>query len=158
MAGSVNKVIILGTIGRDPETRSFNNGGRVVNLSVATSESWRDKSSGERKERVEWHRVSILNDTLGEIVEKYAKKGDKIYIEGQVSTRKWTDKDNQERFSTEIVVKGFQGVVNLIGRIERHSNSGGNSNETRTRASNQSGGDDGHGGGVGSELDDEIPF
>jgi single-strand DNA-binding protein len=155
MAGSVNKVIVLGNLGQDPETRIFQNGGSVTNLSVATSESWKDKSSGERKERTEWHRVSILNDTLGEIVTKYARKGDKIYIEGQLQTRKYTDNAGVERFSTEIVVKGFNSTVQLLG--ERRSN--GNSSTDR-----QNGRDDEYqppqprSRPAGNDLDDEIPF
>src|SRR5687767_4920968 len=104
MAGSVNKVILVGNLGRDPEVRNMPSGGMVVYMSVATSENWRDKASGERKERTEWHRVVIFNDKLGEIAQKYLRKGSKVYLEGQVATRKWTDKDNQERYTTEIVV------------------------------------------------------
>lgn len=154
MAGSVNKCIILGVLGKDPESRSFQNGGGVVNLSVATSESWKDKQSGERKEVTEWHRVSIFNDVLGEIVQKYAKKGDKIYIEGQVQTRKWVDQSGAEKYSTEIVVKGFQGVVNLIGRVERHDNGDG---ATRSSSRQQSRSEPQARGG-NADLDDEIPF
>jgi single-strand DNA-binding protein len=154
MAGSVNKCIILGTLGKDPESRSFSNGGGVVNLSVATSESWKDKQSGERKEVTEWHRVSIFNDVLGEIVSKYAKKGDKIYIEGQVQTRKWVDQSGVEKYSTEIVVKGFQGVVNLIGRTERHDQQSGNARQSSKREPDNDYGPR----GVSSDLDDEIPF
>jgi single-strand DNA-binding protein len=156
MAGSVNKVIILGVLGKDPESRSFANGGGVVNLSVATSESWKDKQSGERKEKTEWHRVGIFNDVLGEIVQKYAKKGDKIYIEGQIQTRKWVDNAGNDQYSTEIIVKGFQGVVNLIGRTERRDGQSGNGN-ARTASKREPESDYGP-RGVSPDLDDEIPF
>src|SRR5688500_17958909 len=113
MAGSVNKVIIVGNVGKDPEVRTFQNGGRVCNFSVATSESWKDKASGEKKERTEWHRVSILNDALVGIAEKYLKKGSKVYLEGQLETRKYTDKDCAERYTTEIVLRPYHGEIVL---------------------------------------------
>jgi single-strand DNA-binding protein len=114
MAGSVNKVILIGNLGRDPEIRSFSNGGRVANLAVATSESWRDKQSGERKEKTEWHRVAIFNDRLVEIAEKYLRKGSKVYLEGQLETRKWTDQSGQERYTTEVVLKQFRGELTML--------------------------------------------
>ena len=114
MAGSVNKVILIGNLGRDPEIRSMQDGNRVANLAVATSESWRDKMSGERKERTEWHRVVIFNERLAEIAEKYLKKGAKIYVEGALQTRKWTDNSGQERYTTEIVLQRFRGELTML--------------------------------------------
>lgn len=114
MAGSVNKVILVGNIGKDPEVRSFPNGGRVANFSIATSESWKDKASGERKERIEWHRVSIINDALVGIAEKYMKKGSKVYIEGQLETRKY-EKDGRDVYTTEVVLRPFNGVLVMLG-------------------------------------------
>src|SRR5271154_5866182 len=114
MAGSVNKVIIVGNLGKDPEIRTFQTGGRVASFSIATSENWKDKATGEKKERTEWHRVSVLNDKLVEIVERYIKKGSKVYIEGQLETRKWTDKDGQEKYSTEVVLRPFRGEITML--------------------------------------------
>jgi single-strand DNA-binding protein len=150
MAGSVNKVILVGNLGKDPEVRRMTSGDPVVNLSVATSESWRDKASGERKEKTEWHRVVIFNKNLAEVAEKYLKKGAKVYVEGQLQTRKWTDKDGAEKYSTEVVLQNFRGELTMLdGR-----NGGGEGA--------------GVGGGRGAseapasfqrdELDDEIPF
>lgn len=114
MAGSVNKVILIGNLGRDPELRSTQDGTRIANLAVATSESWRDRVSGERKERTEWHRVVIFNERLAEIAEKYLKKGSKVYVEGALQTRKWTDQGGQERYSTEIVLQRFRGELTML--------------------------------------------
>jgi single-strand DNA-binding protein len=114
MAGSVNKVILIGNLGRDPELRSTQDGTRIANLAVATSESWRDRVSGERKERTEWHRVVIFNDRLAEIAEKYLRKGSKVYVEGALQTRKWTDQGGQERFSTEVVLTRFRGELTML--------------------------------------------
>lgn len=114
MAGSVNKVIIVGNVGKDPEVRSFQNGGRVANFSVATSENWKDKATGEKKERTEWHRISILNDNLVGVVESYVKKGSKVYIEGQLETRKYTDKDGSEKYTTEVVLRPYRGELTLL--------------------------------------------
>ena len=114
MAGSVNKVIIIGNLGRDPEIRTFQNGGRVANLSVATSESWRDRASGERKEKTEWHRVVIFNEKLVEVVEKYLRKGAKVYLEGQLETRKWTDQSGAEKYTTEVVLRPFRGELTML--------------------------------------------
>ncbi len=125
MAGSVNKVIIVGNLGRDPEVRAFPNGGKVVNLNIATSETWRDKASGERKERTEWHRVSILNEPLGKIAEQYLKKGSKVYIEGQLETRKWTDQSGAEKFSTEVVLRPYRGELTLLDGREGGGQGGG---------------------------------
>ena len=115
MAGSVNKVILVGNLGRDPEIRSMPNGDRIANLSIATSETWRDKSSGERKEKTEWHRVVIFNDNIVKVVENYLKKGSTVYIEGALQTRKWTDQQGVEKYSTEIVVSRFKGELTLLG-------------------------------------------
>src|ERR1700740_3840031 len=114
MAGSVNKVILIGNLGRDPDVRRMTSGEPVVNLSIATSESWRDKMSGERKERTEWHRVVIFNDRLAEFAEKYLKKGRKVYVEGALQTRKWTDNSGQERYTTEIVLQRFRGELTML--------------------------------------------
>ena len=114
MAGSVNKVIIMGNLGKDPEIRNFPNGGRVCNFSVATSESWRDKNSGEKQERTQWHNISILSDPLVNIAERYLKKGSKVYLEGQLETRKWQDNSGSDRYSTEIVLRPYKGEITLI--------------------------------------------
>jgi single-strand DNA-binding protein len=119
MTGSLNKVELIGNLGKDPEIRSFQNGGRAAHLTVATNETWKDKTTGERKERTEWHRVSIMIDGLVTVAEKYLKKGSKVYIEGKLETRKWTDKDGQERYSTEVVLRGYHGVlINLDSKDE----------------------------------------
>jgi single-strand DNA-binding protein len=114
MAGSVNKVILIGNLGKDPESRSLGDGSKVVNLRIATSETWRDKMSGERKERTEWHQVVIFNENLAKVAENYCRKGSKVYIEGQLQTRKWTDKDGQERYSTEVVLQRYRGELTLL--------------------------------------------
>ena len=114
MSGSVNKVIIVGNLGRDPEVRSFQNGGKIANLRIATSETWRDKASGERKERTEWHAVSIINEALVRIAEQYLRKGSKVYIEGQLETRKWQDQSGADRYSTEIVLRPYRGELTLL--------------------------------------------
>ena len=145
MAGSVNKVILIGNLGRDPEIRSTQDGTRVANLSVATSESWRDKSSGERKERTEWHRVVIFNDKLVEIVEKYLKKGAKVYIEGALQTRKWTDNSGQERYSTEVVLQRYRGELTMLDGRSGGSAGGGSAGRSERRPPVQ-------------DLDDEVPF
>jgi single-strand DNA-binding protein len=164
MAGSVNKVILVGNLGRDPEIRSTQDGTRVANLSVATSESWRDKASGERKERTEWHRVVIFNDKLVEIVEKYLKKGAKVYLEGALQTRKWTDNSGQERYSTEVVLQRYRGELTMLdGRSGGSSEGGGYADEAPAQEFAAAGG--GRSAGAGRErrpavqdLDDEIPF
>lgn len=115
MSGSINKVILIGNLGKDPEVRSFPNGGKVVSLRLATSESWTDKATGERKERTEWHSVSILNEPLAKIADQYLRKGSTVYIEGQLETRKWQDKDGQDRYSTEVVLRPFNGALTLLG-------------------------------------------
>jgi single-strand DNA-binding protein len=160
MAGSVNKVILVGNLGRDPEIRSFQNGGRVANLSVATSENWRDKATGERKERTEWHRVAIFNDRLVEVVEKYLKKGAKVYIEGQLETRKWTDQSGQEKYTTEVVLRQFRGELTMLDGRGGGGGGGGPDDDMGGSAPPSSGGSGGaRGGGRKSDvLDDDIPF
>ncbi len=163
MAGSVNKVILVGNLGRDPEVRSFPNGGKVVNLRIATSENWRDKASGERKERTEWHSVAIFNENLGRIAEQYLRKGSKVYLEGQLETRKWQDQSGQERYTTEVVLRQFRGELTLLdGRGEGGgATMGGDDGGDRGYADARGGGGGGGGGqnrgGYGG-LDDEIPF
>lgn len=177
MAGSVNKVILVGNLGRDPEIRSTQDGTRVATLNLATSESWRDRASGERKERTEWHRVAIFNDRLVEIAEKYLRKGSKIYVEGQLQTRKWTDQQGQERYTTEIVLSRFRGELTMLdgagggrggGAMDPGYDEGyGPGDSPRYGGTGPSGagggtGGGGMGGGRGrstrDELDDEIPF
>jgi len=165
MAGSVNKVILVGNLGRDPEIRSTQDGTKIANLSVATSETWRDRSSGERKERTEWHRVVIFNDKLSEVAEKYLRKGSKVYIEGQLQTRKWTDKDGQDRYSTEVVLQRFRGELTMLdGRQDGGGGGGGGYSDDGPGggygggSGGGSGGGFGGGSGGGGDLDDEIPF
>lgn len=149
---SVNKVILVGNLGRDPEVRSFQNGGRVANLRIATSETWKDKQSGERKERTEWHTVAIMADGLVGIAEKYLRKGSKVYIEGQLETRKWQDQSGADRYSTEVVLRPYNGTLVLLDG--RQGGEGGGSHDDGQRGSGQ-----GQGGGAGGrDLDDEIPF
>jgi single-strand DNA-binding protein len=169
MAGSVNKVILVGNLGADPEIRTLNSGDRVANLRLATSETWRDRSSGERKERTEWHRVVIFNDNLVKVAEQYLRKGSKVYVEGALQTRKWSDQSGQEKFSTEVVLQKFRGELTMLDGKGEGGGGGG-------------GGDDGYGGGYSgggggggfssgprqqssgpredfsADLDDEIPF
>lgn len=181
MAGSVNKVIIVGNLGRDPEVRSFPNGGKVVNLRIATSETWRDRNSGERKERTEWHSVAIFNENLAKIAEQYLRKGSTVYIEGQLETRKWQDQNGQDRYTTEVVLRQYRGELTLLGgRGEGGGGAGGGGYEDRGgyddygsgqgagSGGGQGGGYSGGGGGARSggaggggsrpDLDDEIPF
>ena len=171
MAGSVNKVIIVGNLGKDPEVRSFPNGGRVVNLVIATSESWRDKASGERKERTEWHNAVIRNENLGKIAEQYLKKGSSVYIEGQLETRKWQDQSGADRYTTEVVLRPFGGELTMLGTRDGGGRQDGPRDEDYSgRAQGGgSGGAQGYGGGNrsgggapstsrASDMDDEIPF
>ena len=162
MAGSVNKVILIGNLGRDPEVRSFPNGGKVVNLRIATSERWRDKATGENKERTEWHSVAIFNENLGRIAEQYLKKGSTVYIEGQLETRKWQDQSGQDRYSTEVVLRQFRGELTLLGGRGESSGGGGDYDQDRGGSFGGGGSSGGGGGGRGSMggggLDDEIPF
>lgn len=158
MAGSVNKVILVGNLGRDPEIRSTQDGTRVANLSVATSDTWRDRNTGERKERTEWHRVAIFNDRLVEIVEKYLKKGSKVFIEGALQTRKWTDNSGQERYTTEVVLQKFRGELTMLDGAR--GGEGGFSSDAPMEESQRPGGGAARGGRQPpvQELDDEIPF
>jgi single-strand DNA-binding protein len=161
MAGSVNKVIIVGNLGRDPEIRTLNSGDRVANLRIATSESWRDKASGERKEKTEWHQVVIFNDNLVKVAENYLKKGSTVYIEGSLQTRKWSDAQGVEKYSTEIVLQKFRGELTMLGGRGDSSgaSSGGDYGES---AGGFSGGGRAQGSGpresFSADLDDEIPF
>ena len=162
MAGSVNKVILVGNLGRDPEVRYAQSGSKIVNMSVATSESWKDKQTGERKEKTEWHRVVIFNERLGDVAEKYLKKGSKVYLEGALQTRKWTDKSGQEKYTTEVVVDRFRGELTLLD-----SKGGGGGGEPPAldapdaemgSPAGKSGGQGGGKKGGRGDLDDEIPF
>ena len=163
MAGSVNKVTLIGNLGRDPEVRSTQDGMKIVNLSLATSENWKDRNSGERRERTEWHRVVIFNENLARVAEQYLRRGSKIYVEGQLQTRKWTDQNGQDRYTTEVVLQRYRGELTMLdGRGEGGSGGygGGGFNQDSIYGG---GGDIGSGGGatpVGgpSDLDDEIPF
>jgi single-strand DNA-binding protein len=173
MAGSVNKVILVGNLGRDPEVRRLNNGQPVVNLRVATSESWRDKNSGERQERTEWHSVVIYNENLAKVAEQYLKKGSKVYIEGQLQTRKWQDQSGQERYTTEVVIQRFRGELTLLDRAGGGESFGGDPGGSgdfgRSSPMEGGGGSRAAGGGaarrapapassLAEDLDDDIPF
>jgi single-strand DNA-binding protein len=160
MAGSVNKVILVGNLGRDPEVRSTQDGRKIVNLSVATSESWKDKSSGERREKTEWHRVVIFNENLAGIAERFLKKGSKVYLEGQLQTRKYTDQAGVEKYSTEVVLQNYRGELTLLDS-RGAGGGGGMSDDYAEPAVAAAGGGRGGGGGFprsGGDLDDEIPF
>jgi single-strand DNA-binding protein len=167
MAGSVNKVILVGNLGKDPEVRTTQSGGKIVNLTLATSVSWNDKASGERKERTEWHRIVIFNERIGENVERYLKKGAKVYVEGALQTRKWTDQGGQEKYTTEVVIERFRGDLTFLsGRGDDAGDTGGFRAPAKAAGkpagmSSGSGGWDaggGLGGMGGGDLDDEIPF
>jgi single-strand DNA-binding protein len=178
VAGSVNKVILVGNLGRDPESRSFQNGGKVVNLRIATSESWKDRNSGERKEKTEWHSVAIFNEGLANTAERYLRKGSKVYLEGQIQTRKWQDQSGADRYSTEVVLQGFDAkLVMLDGPQGREGGAGGGGGWSGG-GDDFGGGSGGGGGGFGggsrggasggaaggakppfdSDLDDDVPF
>ncbi len=163
MAGSVNKVILVGNLGKDPEVRNAQSGMKIVNLTVATSDSWNDKVSGERKEQTEWHRVVIMNDRLGEVAEKYLRKGSKVYLEGKLQTRKWTDQGGQERYTTEILLGRFGGELVLLDKAGGGGMGGGedfvpraSAAPARTAAPARAAG--GWDTRPGNDLDDEIPF
>ena len=180
MAGSVNKVILIGNLGRDPEVRTFQNGGRVCNLSVATSERWTDRNSGERREKTEWHRIAVLNENLIGVCEKFLRKGSKVYVEGQLETRKWQDQNGQDRYSTEVVLRPYRGELTMLdGKGEGMGGGmGGGSGRSGANPYDDGPGDPGYGGdfgggpssgggggrgggsggGPGGDLDDEIPF
>jgi single-strand DNA-binding protein len=171
MAGSVNKVILVGNLGADPEARNFPNGGKVVNLRIATSESWRDRNTGERKERTEWHSVAIFNENLAKIAEQYLRKGSKVYIEGQLETRKWQDQSGADRYTTEVTLRAFRGELTLLdGRNDRGGagderggyddmpSGGGRAAVSGGGGAARSGGGYGGGAARGGDMDDEIPF
>ena len=153
MAGSVNKVMLIGHLGKDPENRAFQNGGKMVSFSIATSESWKDKNSGERQERTQWHNVVIFNEQLGGIAERFLKKGSKVYIEGQLETRKWQDKDGADRYSTEVVLRPYRGEITMLD-TRNGSGDGGGAERLDDRAPSS-------GGGAQAQQqcdEDEIPF
>ncbi|APE43586.1 single-stranded DNA-binding protein [Sulfitobacter alexandrii] len=167
MAGSVNKVILIGNLGRDPEVRSFQNGGKVCNLRIATSETWKDRNTGERRERTEWHSVAIFSEPLARVAEQYLKKGSKVYIEGQLETRKWQDQSGQDRYSTEVVLRPYRSELTMLdGRDGGGSggggygggSSGGDYGGGYEGGNYDSGPSSGGGGGSSRDLDDEIPF
>ncbi len=160
MAGSVNKVILVGNLGKDPEIRRTQDGRPIANLSIATSESWRDKGTGERKEKTEWHRVMIFSEVLAKIAEQYLKKGSKVYLEGQLQTRKYTDKDGNEKYSTEVVLQGFNSTLTMLdtrsgggGGMESSDDFGAQSAAPARRPAMAAAG-----GGKRGDMDDEIPF
>lgn len=166
MAGSVNKVILVGNLGRDPEVRTFQNGGKVVNLRIATSEQWKDRNSGERQERTQWHSVAIFSEPLARVAEQYLKKGSKVYIEGQLETRKWQDQSGQDRYTTEVVLRPFRSELTMLDGRGEGGGGGGYGGGSRGGSSygDQGGYGDGPSGGGSSsgggrsEYDDEIPF
>ena len=154
MSGSVNKVTLIGNLGRDPEVRAMQNGDKIVQLSVATSDRWKDKSSGEQRERTEWHRVVIFNDALGKIAEQYLKKGSTVYLEGQLQTRKWTDQQSgQEKYTTEVVLQRYRGELTLLGSRSENQITNDQQNSEIDQSNQISMSDD-----IASDLDDEIPF
>ncbi len=159
MAGSVNKVIIVGNLGRDPEVRSFQNGGKVCNLRIATSENWKDRNTGERRERTEWHSVAIFSEPLARIAEQYLRKGSKVYIEGQLETRKWQDQSGNDRYSTEVVLRPYRGELTLLDGRGDNQGGGGGGYDGGGYSSGGGGNDQGgYGGPAASDMDDEIPF
>lgn len=149
MAGTVNKVILIGNLGRDPEVRTTQDGSKITHLSVATTDTWRDRNTGERRERTEWHRVVIFNDKLGEVAEKYLRKGSKVYLEGSLQTRKWTDQSGQDRYTTEVVLQRYRGEMTMLDTRGGGEPSGGDYG---------GGGPPSGGGEPPGDLDDEIPF
>lgn len=170
MAGSVNKVILIGNLGRDPEVRSFPNGGKVCNLRIATSENWRDKATGERKERTEWHSVAIFDENLAKVAEQYLRKGSTVYIEGQLETRKWQDQSGQDRYSTEVVLRPFRSALTMLGGRGDGGRDSVGYDDGPSAGSYGGGGQSGGGGyadrggpaqggsGARNDMDDEIPF
>ena len=171
MAGSLNKVMLIGNLGADPEIRSFQNGGKVANLRIATSETWKDRNTGERQERTEWHTVAIFSEGLVNVVERFLKKGSKVYIEGKLQTRKWQDQNGQDRYSTEVVLRGFDGTLTMLDGAQgggggqrgggNNWNQGGGSGDDQGGGWNQGGGGSGGGSGGGAnydDLEDDIPF
>lgn len=168
MAGSVNKVILVGNLGRDPEIRTMQNGGKVANLSIATSESWKDKNSGERQERTEWHRVVIFNSALADVAERFLRKGAKVYLEGQLETRKWTDQSGVEKYTTEVVLRPYRGELTMLdGRSGEGAGGGSSYNDNSAYGggggSSYDSGPSNRSGGMApaakiDEMEDEIPF
>ncbi|MBA4008986.1 MAG: single-stranded DNA-binding protein [Erythrobacter sp.] len=170
MAGSLNKVMLIGNLGADPEIRTFGNGGKVANLRIATSEQWKDKATGERKEKTEWHTVAIFSEGLVSVVERYLKKGSKVFVEGKLQTRKWQDQNGQDRYSTEIVIQGLGGTLTMLdgaqggggGRSGGGSYGGGGGGGSWDQGGGSGGGGFGGGGapagGGYDDLDDDIPF
>ncbi|MEL6565819.1 MAG: single-stranded DNA-binding protein [Pseudomonadota bacterium] len=165
MAGSVNKVILIGNLGRDPEVRTFQNGGKVCNLRIATSENWKDRNTGERKERTEWHSVAIFSEPLARVAEQYLRKGSKVYIEGQLETRKWQDQSGQDRYSTEVVLRPYRSELTMLdgrdgggGGGGYGGDSGGGSMGYDDRGGDFGGGQSGNAPAPSRDLDDEIPF
>ena len=156
MAGSVNKVILVGNLGRDPEVRTFQNGGRVCHLSVATSESWKDRNTGERREKTEWHQVVIFNENLGGVAESFLHKGSKVYLEGQLETRKFTDNSGTERYTTEVVLRPYRGELTMLD--SRQDSAGGGYDSGPSYGGGGGGGPGPGPSGGGGDLDDEIPF
>ena len=159
MAGSVNKVILVGNVGQDPEVRQFQNGGQVCSFSLATSENWKDKNTGERREKTEWHRISVFSEGLIRVIQSYVKKGSKLYIEGQLETRKWQDKDGNDRYTTEVVLRGFGGTLTMLDSRNSDGGRGGYSQDS-VAYGNQGGARamDGPPQDFSADLDDEIPF
>ena len=175
MAGSVNKVILVGNLGKDPESKSFQNGGKIVKLTLATSETWKDRQSGEKKEKTEWHNVVINDERIAETAEKYLRKGAKVYLEGQIQTRKWQDQNGADRYTTEVVVPRFGGVMTMLDRAGEGGGGGGRDfgggdefgggsgggyggGGSRGGGGAKSGGGFGQGGGFADDLDDDVPF
>jgi single-strand DNA-binding protein len=171
MAGSVNKVILIGNLGRDPEVRSFQNGGKVCNLRIATSENWKDRNTGERREKTEWHTVAIFSEPLVRVAEQYLRKGSKVYIEGQLETRKWQDQSGQDRYSTEVVLRPYRSELTMLDGRGEGGGGGGGGGYGGSSGGDYGGGGGGYGGdydggrsqgggggGSSRDLDDEIPF
>jgi single-strand DNA-binding protein len=161
MAGSVNKVILIGNLGADPEVRSFQNGGKVCNLRIATSESWKDRNTGERQERTEWHSVAIFSEGLAGVAERFLRKGSKVYIEGQLRTRKWQDQSGNDRYSTEVVLQGPGAVMTMLDGAPGWAGGGGQHGGGGGVGGDWGGGSSGGGapkGGFADDLDDDIPF
>ena len=161
MSGTVNKVILIGNLGRDPEIRTFQNGGKVANLRIATSEQWKDRNTGERRERTEWHSVAVMSEGLVNVIERYLKKGSKVYVEGQLETRKWQDQSGQDRYTTEVVLRGFSGTLQMLD--SRGGGGGGDGGPRDGGGYDERGSAGGPagacgGGGGRADYDDEIPF
>lgn len=158
MAGSINKVILIGNLGRDPEIRTFQNGGKVCNLRIATSESWKDRNTGERRERTEWHSVAIFNENLAGLAERYLRKGSKVYIEGKLETRKWQDQSGQDRYSTEVVLRPYGGELTFLDSRDGGQSQGQSSGYGGYNNDPQGGYDSAPAANPSNDLDDEIPF